>query len=342
MRSLLLALAVVVGAGLGAASPAMAQSWTQAPPPPVEGSALPEVPADWMTVPATYLRVHGPEEHAGALLAVARDGSEALPELAEQLRVPIGDTIHIYVAGSDEVFRAIQPGAPPTWADATAWPKLGAVFLRSPRARAAADAPLEQVLRHELVHVLLGRAFSPGQPPVWLQEGVAQLLAGEVGPDEAETLRNTAFTGGPIPLPSLEHAFPDDPHRARLAYAEAADFVGWLVQTYGPDTLPKLIKASADGATMRQAVYAATGTLLEDVERTWAARWAPSASNRLASAVTFATGDGLWALGGAMLGVAFVRRRRTFRRRLAEMDEEEAALDALLASMLRRGERSAG
>ncbi|MEZ4242108.1 MAG: peptidase MA family metallohydrolase, partial [Myxococcota bacterium] len=268
---------------------------------------------------------------------VARHGSRELPALAERLKVPVGTTVHVYVADDDAVFRAIQPGVPPTWADATAWPTLGAVFLRAPQARAGADAPIEQVLEHELVHVLLGRAFASGaaeRPPHWLQEGVAQLLAGEIGPEEAATLQRSSLLGGPIPLRSLEHGFPADPRKAQLAYAESADFVAWLVDEHGEEALPALVRASAGGASMRQAVRQATGQYLEDVEATWQARWAPRPGLELAA---LASGDWVFGLGAVALAVAFVQRRRRFRRRLAEMAREEALVDALLAAGWGRG-----
>jgi hypothetical protein len=85
------------------------------------------------------------------------------------------------VVASDADFRALQPGQPPTWADATAYPAAGPICLRAPALRSGTDTRLEQVLDHELVHVLLGRAFAPAQPPTWLQEGIARVFAGEVG-----------------------------------------------------------------------------------------------------------------------------------------------------------------
>lgn len=318
----------LVWLALAAGAPAAAQEWTAAPelPEPVE---LPAVPPDWVTVPGTWLRVYGDEAHLGLMTHIARHGSEALPALAERLQVPIGTTVHVYVAGDDAVFRAIQPGVPPTWADATAWPKLGAVFLRTPGARGVTDAPLEQVLEHELVHVLLGRAFAPERPPQWLQEGVAQLLAGEIGPEEAQTLQAAHRLGGLVPLRTLERGFPADPRRAQLAYAESADFVAWLVDEHGEEALPTLIRASAAGDTMRQAVRLATGRYLEDVEADWQARWAARPGLEVSM---LASVDWLFALGGVALAAAFVQRRRRFRRRLEEMAQEEALVDALLAS----------
>jgi hypothetical protein len=322
MRWLLLVLTLL----LTFARPAEAQQWTQAPEV-VEGTELPPVPPDWITVPGTFLRVHGPEELTGVLLRVARHGSSALPELATRLEVPIGDTVHIYVAPDDATFRSIQPGLPPTWADATAWPKLGAVFLRAPEARPGTEEPLEQVLDHELVHVLLGRAFAPRTPPAWLQEGVAQVLADQLGPDEAQTLARGSLTGL-VSLESLEHGFPSDPRRARLAYAESADFVAYLMEHHGEGVVRELVRQGAKGGSMRQVVFGATGRFLDDVEADWRAPY-DTAPVQFAA---LAGGEWLWLVGAAALTMAWVRRRRDFRRRLAEMEAEEALVDALVAA----------
>lgn len=305
---------------------ASAQTWNAAPP--QEEIVLPVVPADWTTVPGTWVRVTGPVDDTALLLRVARAASDSLPRLAERLDVPIGGTIHVYVAPTDEVFRELQPGPPPLWADATAWPRHGTVFLRAPGARNGDAAPLEQVLDHELVHVLLGRSFAPATPPRWLQEGTAQLLAGEIGPETTRRLSSGALTSSLVYLEALEHHFPADPVRAELAYAESADFVAWLEATYGEGTLPELVRATRQGDSMRQAVYGVTGSFLEDVEEQWRARLGGTAF-KLAGV---AQGEWAWGIGAvALIGAAIARRRR-FHRRLAEMEAEEALLDSLVAN----------
>jgi len=327
MFALVLAFLAVV-----AAVPAQAQEWVAAPVV-EEGPDLPVVPEGWVTIPGPFLRVHAPDAETEVALRMARHGAAALPRLADTLEVAIGSTVHVYVAPTQGTFHTLQPGAPPSWADATAWPHLGAIFLRAPEIRIGGDEPLEQVLEHELVHVLLGRAFEPRVPPAWLQEGVAQVLAGQVGPEVGRTLAEGAMAGEIGPLEGIENGFPIDPLRARLAYAQSADFVAYLVDEYGAGVLARLVRESAGGQPMSSAVYRATGRFLEDVEQDWRARHS-GPSRGLAAVLR----DGTWlfALAGlGLIGVGLARRRR-FRRRLAEMEREEAAIDAWLAELAAR------
>jgi hypothetical protein len=291
------------------------------------------------------------EHHPGAVPACPRAGirdrggapdgparRRALPRLADTLEVAIGSTIHVYITPTNDSFHTLQPGRPPEWADATAWPELGAIFLRAPDLRVGGDEPLEQVLDHELAHVLLGRAFAPEHPPIWLQEGVAQVLARQVGPETGRTLAEGAASGLIGPLEGIEHGFPVDPRKAQLAYAQSADFVAFLMDIGGPDTLPTLVSTSAGGAPMSAAVYKATGHFLEDVEIDWRARHGRQAFGIAA----FADVSWLWGLGAFVLVGAGIARRRRFRRRLADMEREEALYDAWLAELAARRAAEAG
>jgi len=314
-----------------ATSPAQGQEWTSGPTVQEEaGWVVPPPPEEWRTVHGSFLRVHGEDRDFSTLLRLARHGSDALPDLATRLGVPIGDTIHVYLAGSDQVFRELQPGNAPSWADATAYPALGVIYLRSHRARHGQSKPLEQVLDHELVHVLLGRAFMPQRPPQWLQEGVAQVMAGEFTPQTTEDLAAGMLGGGLISLEDLSRGFPSDARRAKLAYAQSADFVAWLQMQHGPEALTVLIKEMAAGATIHAAVRRATGRFLEDIDREWRGRLT---SGIPLSLTPLTTVDAWWALAGIALLIGGVLRRRQFRRRLAEMEAEERLVDEMLEQM---------
>ncbi len=312
-------------------SPSQAQEWTSAPAADAVATDLPTLPDGWVTVPGTFLRVHGPDDRVDLLLRVARHGSASLPRLADTLEVPIGSTIHVYVADTEERFRTMQPGTPPSWADATAWPGLGVVFLRDPKLRPGTEEPLEQVFDHELVHILLGRAFAPEVPPHWLQEGVAQVLAGQAGPNIARELSQAPLRGGLVDLEALEHGFPADPLRARLAYAESADFVQYLQAEHGDDVVADLVHATAGGAGLSSAIRTATGSFLDDVEADWRRRWSTHAS--LSSGALAQLDSWVLGLGSLALIVGGILRRRRFHQRLQEMEREEALLDALVAEL---------
>jgi hypothetical protein len=249
--------------------------------------------------------------------------------------LPVAGDVHVVVAEDEAAFRALQPSPPPQWADATAWPGRGVVYLRHPRLRAGDAAPIEQVLEHELVHVLVGRAFAPAVAPRWLQEGMAQVLSGEVGPELASRLARQALGGGAPSLASLTASFPDDPHRADAAYALSADFVLWLDGTYGAGTVRSVVQRVARGQSPRGALLDATGQTLEQLDAAWGSRlrsfWpALWATQQLEPA--------LWALVGLGLWITGAQRRAGRGRTFEGWREEEAALARLTREvLLRRG-----
>ncbi len=306
--------------GLSVAQVGFASEWKEAAPP-VEMSAPPDVPMGWETQMAPWLRLHAPPGHTALLLRLAQHASVKLPELTEQLGVPVGDTIHVFVADDDLWFRDMQPGRPPEWADATAWPERGTIFLRSTAARPGTARPIEQVFTHELVHILLGRAFAPSEPPQWLQEGLARVVAGESAPEDGARLAGTT----PPFLLELTRGFPSDPVAAERAYLASAHFVQFLARLGGPGTWKRLVGGLAAGEPIELAVHRATSVTLAEAETAWRRELSQSPS------ISWLNENLLFGVGGLALLVGGVLRRRRLHRRLAAMGEAEARIDALLA-----------
>lgn len=320
---------------LALSPPAFAQEASRAPDP-VEVDAsvpLPAIPDGWETIHAPFVELHGSHDDLPTLVRLSKEAERALPELARRLGVPLGTTVHVYLADSDRRFHDLQPSHAPTWADGVAYPALGLVLLRAPDVRGTAGDPLETVLRHELVHVLLGHAFLPQRPPTWLQEGLAQIHAGEIGLDDTQILANGLATGNTLSLSGLSRGFPDDPVRARVAYAQSASLIAHLDATYGPDAVRTLIHELSLGTPIEGAIHAATGDFIERVDADWR-RGLEGSGLKWAA---LANVDLLFGLSGILLVIGGIARRRRFHRRLDEMEAEEAALDALIASYLERG-----
>jgi hypothetical protein len=283
------------------------------------------VPEGWATVSGRYVDVHGPPRHERLMRSLADHADRALPDLADRMGLPMGGRVDVFVSTTDAQFRQVQPGNAPTWAGATAYPGLGAVYLRAPGAHSDGD-PLTMVLDHELVHIVVGRAFAPGRPPTWLQEGLAQLHAEEHDLSAVRKLAGAAFSG-PIPLDELEGAFPENPHAATLAYAESVDFLVWLERTHGEHAVPVLVASLRAGMPLTDAVRAATGEPLYIVDREWRSRLSGLGLTALASS------DGIWLLT-ALIGLLamFVVRRRQ-RRQRDEIRAREADEEALLQAI---------
>ena len=294
---------------------------------------IPETPEDWLVAHGSGVVVSGPGKVMGLLDELAAYGSTRVAELSRDLKVPLGERLHVYVAEDQDQFMSLQPGRPPSWADGTAWPVRGIIFLRAPRARNPGSRPIKQVLDHELVHVLLGRAFYPEHPPRWLQEGYAQVFANEVDADTVRVLLAAGATGSVPTLASLTEGFPADAYRAQVAYAASAHFVQWLDRAHGVGTTVAVAgRMSAGERTAEAALQEVTGKPADELERAWRASLpqGPLRWMRLFSE------DVLFAVG-AILAFGFgafrwVRRRR----QMAEWSKDERDLRALVVGVLRR------
>ena len=201
----------------------------------------PEPPTDWVSERGPFAIVHAEEDDRQVARRLSRHATEAVPRLAAALGVPAGRTMHVYVAPDEETFNSMQPGRVPDWADGTAWPLRGLIYLHTPSERIGTDEPLEQVLDHEIVHVLLGQAFAPRRVPTWLQEGLAQHAARQHTSRHTEAIASGMLGDNLLSLESLSRRFPADPIRARLAYAQSADLVAYIDNEYGDRFKPVVV-----------------------------------------------------------------------------------------------------
>ncbi|MFZ5478304.1 MAG: peptidase MA family metallohydrolase [Myxococcota bacterium] len=285
----------------------------------------PEVAAPvggWWTEDGVWGRVYASYDDRVTARRLADHANARVPVLAERLGVPAGGLLEIYVAPDQAAFDAIQPGAPPDWADGTAWPLRGLVFLRSPSVRPGTAEPLEQVLDHEIVHVLVGRAFAPRVAPRWLQEGLAQYATGELGPETVDAM------GGPMSLAAVTRGFHGDPLEARRAYAASADLLAFVAGRHGEDAVRRLLAEMAAGRELDEGLRAATGAGVAEIEAAWQARWSdPSLWVR-----ALAREELLWGGAAGLFVLGWWKRRARAQRRLQRMAEEERLADEAAAA----------
>jgi hypothetical protein len=318
-----------------------ADMWSEPEVPPQIKMEMPPVPRDWHTETGPYVQIHGPSDLEAWVVRLARRAATSFPEFAGRLQLPLpyykdaqGSRAYVavYLVETDEQFQDFQPGKAPVWADGVAYSASGLILLRSPKLRDGTAKPLEQVLDHELIHVLIGRAFAPHHPPRWLQEGIAQVFSGEYSPAMSQQLTMGQLGSPLFSLEELTSGFPRDAVRARLAYAQSADFIQWFVGTFGDEALQTVIKDMSQGMHVRGAIRRSTGESFDALSKRWERRFHTGLPLNIRQCTT---SDSWWAAGGLLLILGGFLRRGRFRKRLEEMGAEEAKTDAVLNELLK-------
>jgi hypothetical protein len=224
-----------------------------------------------------------------------------------------GPPIQVFLGaeGSD-----LAAGVPP-WVSGYAYGAEGVIVLLPARTPSYPDSSLEELLRHEVAHVLAARA-SGGRPlPRWFHEGVAMIAGSSWGLDDRSRLTVTMIGGGEVSLDELERQFSGGRGSTVNAYAIAGAFVNSLLDQEldqeGDGVVARILAGVGRGLPFEDAFRAATGSALADAERSfWRRetlwyRWVPI----LTSSVTLwllITLLAMWAMGKRRARDAALRR----------------------------------
>ncbi len=266
--------------------------------------------------PLPQLEFVAPEALQNLATQLAQTDHAARRELVASLGLSDpGPPIRVILApnGSLEARRA------PSWSLGYAISPASLVVLLVDRVPAYPDHSLEQVLRHEIAHVLIHRAAG-GQPiPRWLDEGLAIYWAREWGIDDRGRVWLATVRHDTLALDRLNQDFQAGPTGAGRAYALATAFVRDLIAQQGPQVGARILQRVRSGAPFPLAFEQATGLTLGSAEAEfWSRldfwnRWVPF----LTSSTT------LWLLITGLALVAFKRRRDLDRAQIARWEAEE-------------------
>jgi hypothetical protein len=220
--------------------------------------------------------------------------------------------------GVDELVRLDVPdSATPRWAAGITHPGGNVILFDAAALRREGGLRL---IRHELAHAALGQLGGPDLPR-WFQEGLAVTAANEWSTESDLAMVRAAQDH--LPLESLDRGFPDGMTDLGVAYAESASFVQYLLDKAGPDAVQRLIRSCGAGTPFAVAFAREIGPRPE-----WEARWLESIKVRYAWIPAVTGSSTLFALVALLCVLAYARRRRGQRLRLAEQDLEEQALAA--------------
>jgi hypothetical protein len=289
-----------------------------------------EGPPGLATIDAGTCRFLLPPQNEGVARKLGPVCSRASGKIFEQLGVEAGGApmVEVRIAGTPAGIKdlAVPHAAPPEWSGAVAYPDHGIIVLSLTHGDGRPVEDLEVMLEHELSHLAMRRALGGARVPRWFSEGVAIQQSEGSSLGRSAVLRLAAAGDRLLPLESIEN-YPTDRADVALAYAQAADFTGHLLGDLGWHGVRVVLNRLRAGDDFEEAFQAAYGGSVARMEREWR-RGLREEWNWLA----LITGSGaLWGVIVVLFVAAYVVVLRRQRRRLAQMEAEEAPLERLLS-----------
>jgi hypothetical protein len=278
--------------------------------PPLPGRPLraPEPPSDFLREDHGFVRVVYHPSLFEPVRRLVRDADAIRAELASDLGQSVLERVELRVGRTPDEMAFLAPAEAPIAARTTgaAFPPIGLVVL-SRHDREGNPVGLDSVFRHELAHLALFDATAGRALPRWLQEGFAVRASDDRPLSRLQTLFGAYVHGRIAPFSRLE-SFPEDPRSLRTAYAQSADFVGFLAQTSHRDRWAASVAAVRAGAPLDDALRDAYG---ED-RRALEERWRTGLGRRFVTWPLVILAICGW-IGLFVAGVLVARRRRARR-----------------------------
>jgi len=270
------------------------------------------------TVPPRVV-IEGPPELAAAAARLRQWRAERLIGFQRLIGLEdAGELIRVVLAREDSV---VAGGAPP-WIAGYARSD-GLIVLFPARVPIYPYSSLDELLGHEVAHVLVARAAQGRQVPRWFNEGLAMLAEEGWSWDHEARAALALVRGQSYALADLDGYFAGSREEVAGAYALSAGLVRSFVGRYGRTMPAGVLRRVARGESFDRAFEITVGVTLEEAETAYWRRqafwnrWLPF----LGSPTT------LWIAISLLALWAIKRRRDRDRERAAEWVAEEQVRD---------------
>lgn len=268
------------------------------------------------------------------LIAVAE---QARVDLRRQLGEDVLQSVHIRIARTvGEMANLAPKGAPyPAYASGVAYSRIGLVLLAVYPKHPNSVHNLEEILRHELVHVALHDALKGHDVPRWFNEGLAVHLSGEGVYQRTKTLWVSTLAGNLLPLSSLDRNFPNGLVETPLAYAQSADIVRYLLLGHGEERFAMLLRRLSRGQSFESALDDAYAVDLASLEYDWR----QEVAKRYSFWPLLLSGSVVWIGAIGLFFVGWWKKRKKQTETLQRWAREEALEEARAARLDSPGEQ---
>lgn len=227
-----------------------------------------------------------------------------------------GASIHVILAGEDSAAASRVSASTAGYAISSE----GLIVLFPARSPVYPHDTLEDVLRHEVAHVLISRAAGGRPVPRWFHEGVAMAAERPWGLEDRSRLILELVAGPRLSVAEIDRLFDGEATRTR-AYALSAAMVREIVRAHGGASPAAILRELRTAATFEEALIRAVDRPMREIERNFWERqrvwtvWVPLVTSSQV----------LWLVVIAVAALAVWQRRRRAAAIRRRWDEEDAA-----------------
>ncbi len=252
-----------------------------------------------------------------------RDLRRKLSEIESALGTDLTSPVRVDLTLTREEFNRLTRGRVPHWAGGVAYPERWRVVIKAPLFFGQ-GVPLKVLAAHEVAHLLIHKAAGYNHLPRWMDEGLAQVLAGESRHGSLRRISRAAAGDRLMGLPRVDMVLGFSAPEADLAYAEARSAVARLVNQFGWEGVRRILTGVRQDLEFSDAFHKATGVEYE----AWQVEWIEYASAHYRWVALLEIDNLIWIfivlLAATAVTAAYIRRRRQFRR---WREEEESDLN---------------
>ncbi|MDY0042273.1 MAG: peptidase MA family metallohydrolase [Desulforhabdus sp.] len=183
---------------------------------------------------------------------------------------------------------------------------------------------LDDILKHELCHLILHENIQESGLPKWLDEGICQWVSGTIGDFLAQgqpELGRRDFPRSYIPLERLSNHFPTEKNALFLAYWQSRSFVQYLSGQHGREKIVDILHSLKSGTDVNAAFLVNIGQSVETAET----KWLEEESNRNSFLlwITQYLYELLFFAAALLAVLAFILRTISNRKRYSISDRED-------------------
>ena len=270
--------------------------------------------------PELQLRIEAPPALTALRTRLESADRKRFTDIAQLVGITdAGRPIHVVLAAEDsDLAHSVRP-----WVAGFAVGSADSIVIFPARSPKYPNDTLEDVLRHEVAHILIYRASGGRAVPRWFNEGLAMAAERDRRFQDQTQLLYQLVSGPRSTLVEVDRLFSGGEDDQTRAYALAGALVRYLMQRFGVATCAEVLATVRRGSEFDAALASVAGATTIEVEsdfwrrqRIWTA-WIPllSSSTILWSAVT-------------LLAILAIYRRRQRNRAIENRwNEEDKHLD---------------